>query len=78
MSDQLVQDYKEAFGSVHGQRVLKNLKALAHYDGFFWPRSQKDGHTDIYDVCREAGKRAVISHIEMKLNTDLMKGTFDA
>jgi hypothetical protein len=67
--DQLTKDYLETFGSIHGQRVLKNLKKLAHYDGFFWPRSERDGHTDIYDVCREAGKRAVIAHIEMKLKS---------
>lgn len=77
MTDQLVKDYKETFGSAQGKRVLDNLKRLAHYDGFFWPRAQ-DGHTDVYDVCRETGKRAMIAHIELHLNKDLMKGTFDA
>ena len=74
MNKQLVKDYKETFGSAFGKRVLDNLKALAHYDGFFWPRSEKNGHTDIYDVCREAGKRAMISHIERQVNTDLWQG----
>ena len=72
MSDQLTQDYKETFNSVHGKRVLDNLMSLAHYNVAFVPKGL-DGHVDAYEMCREEGKRSVIVHIERMLNKNPWK-----
>ena len=72
MSDQLTQDYKETFGSVHGRWVLDNLKMLSHFNTAFVPKGN-DGHVDAFEMCREEGKRSVIVHIERMLNKDPWK-----
>jgi len=78
MDRQLIIDYKQTFQSPQGERVLNNLKELAKYRVSYWPNGM-DGHTDIYEVCREEGKRAVINHILImleknpdKLQTDMV------
>jgi hypothetical protein len=66
------QDHVETFSTVHGKRVLEELKKLAHFNVAYVPKGS-DGHIDIYEMCREEGKRAVIVHIERILNTDVWK-----
>jgi hypothetical protein len=63
-------DFKEAFGSIHGQRVLENLKKTFYFYESPKPKGV-DGHTDIYEVMRCEGKRAVINYILKKVNADL-------
>jgi hypothetical protein len=63
-------DFREAFGSVHGLRVLENLKKTFHFYESPKPKGM-DGHTDVYEVMRCEGKRAVITYILKKINTDL-------
>jgi hypothetical protein len=76
---QLIADYHNAFCSEGGKRVLANLKSVAHYNGAYFPHAfvapNVVGPTDIYEVCREEGKRAMIVHIEAKLRKEPpMKG----
>jgi hypothetical protein len=73
MNKQLVKDYKETFGSAFGKRVLENLKKCGHFNSGYVPKGT-NGHTDIYELCREEGKRAMIIHIERHLNADLWQG----
>jgi hypothetical protein len=67
--EQLISDYAETFDSEAGKRVLNDMKRRAHYNVAYFPTAP-DGHTDIYEVCREEGKRAVIVGIEVMLNTE--------
>jgi hypothetical protein len=66
MDRQLVIDYKQTFETPQGKRVLEHIKKLARFNSSYWPVGT-DSHTDIYQVCREDGKRAVINHIDIML-----------
>ena len=77
MTKQQRQDYIETFDTVHGRRVLEDMKKLAHFNASFIPKGQ-DGHIDPYEFLREEGKRAVIVHIERILNSDPWKETLNA
>ena len=46
--------------------------SLAHYNAAFVPKGL-DGHVDVYELCREEGKRSVIVHIERMLNKNPWK-----
>ena len=76
MTKQQRQDYIETFDTVHGKRVLENLKALAHFNIGYVKRDRNDC-VDIYDMCREEGKRAMIVQIERILNSDPWKEKHD-
>ncbi len=69
---QLVMDYKAAFGSSEGKRVLADLSKLCGLNFVFTPVGT-DGHTDPYDVMRHEGMRTVAVHINRIVETDLMK-----
>lgn len=65
---QLINDYLETFTSSHGQRVLDDLRRLSGFDFSIIPTGN-DGHTDVYDVMRNEGMRAVVIHILRKIDT---------
>lgn len=74
---QLISDYHQTFDTPAGKNVLSHMKKLAHYNMAYFPHTKilvdgqvEAGVTDIYEVCREEGKRAVIVHIERWLNKD--------
>lgn len=63
-------NYKQAFGSEHGKRVIADLKVLARFNHALIPLGD-NGHIDPYEVMRREGMRSVIIHIETMMNKDL-------
>lgn len=63
-------DYKQAFGTEHGKKVIEDLKILARFNHALIPLGN-DGHIDPYEVVRREGMRSVIIHIETMINKDL-------
>lgn len=66
---QLIHDYRETFGSESGKRVFEHLKQCAKFNVAYLPKDNQ-GRTDIYEMMRQNGKRAVITHIELMLTKD--------
>ena len=77
---QLILDYKNAFETEGGKRVLADLKILSKFDFAVSPIDNQ-GRIDPYMVLRNEGKRAVIIHIERKIkdnpNEDKQKGAIN-
>jgi len=63
--ERLNKAYWSVFNSDDGQLILEDLRRLSNYDLSVCPVGN-DGHTDIYDVMRNEGKRAVVVHIIRK------------
>ena len=63
-------DYGLTFDTVHGKRCLANMEKLAQFNKAVSPPVGDDGHTDIYRVMHNEGKRCVIAHIHKMLNKD--------
>jgi len=74
MDKQLIIDYQETFNAESGKRVLADMKKKANYNFAVVPKDNL-GHTDIYEVMRNEGKRSVIVHIESMLQKDPNKET---
>lgn len=72
MTKQQRQDYMETFETVHGKRVLEDMRRKAHVKAGK-PVTGQDGHIDVYELCRRDGQRSVILDIERILNSDPWK-----
>lgn len=71
-AEQLIRDYKFAFGSPDGKRVLEDLKRLANYDLVLVPLDN-NGRIDSHQVMRNEGNREVVVHILRKIKVNLDK-----
>lgn len=67
---QLIKDFKETFGTPHGQRVLAKLRTLSTYD---YSRMPIDRNIDPYRVVADEAQRSVVCYIINKVEADLDK-----
>lgn len=67
---QLAFNYKDCFGTESGKKVIADLKRVFNFELSIIPKDN-NGMTDIYEICRNEGKRSVILHILKVLNKDL-------
>jgi hypothetical protein len=72
--EQLIRDYAETFGSIQGQRVLRDLEVQSGYRLYSKLPEGKDGHVDVNKVIFQEGQKRIMARIEIMLK----KGNPDA